>query len=539
MRKILAVLFLLIGQPAWAGITCTLPYNLQNNTTADANEVMANYNALVTCFTNAAAAGINSDITALLALSTPISPGQGGTPVYFGGTSGGTANAQTVASLTPSGFTLQAGKRATFIASLTNLGATTLALNGLTAKNVYRMSPSGPQALTGGEIIVGNVVEVIYDGTEYQLLSVQQQFGGNGPQTPLASNTTTDLGLVFSHNAYITGNTTITSFGSSASTTYPVYNIVFGGAMVLTYNATSLVLPGAANITTALNDSAVAMYGGSGNWSIISYTKASGVAVVNPTPLCGANGLVIANSGNTTVNMTADSAVLINSSNNAPIYVTSAFVSINETTNGANGLDTGSLANNSFYHHYLISNGTTTAGLSSLSATAPTMPAGYIYKCRLGASKTNGSANFYGFWTSGNTTQYLVGGSNLSALPAIVTGTVGGTPNACTTTTPSWAALTVKGTSGAAVWVPSTATDIQTVVYAATASEVVEVAPNASYAGITSASDNQPPLALAAIGSISGWLKFESNANTIQACATESTRLAVLVQSWKDAVNAN
>src|SRR5260370_40344684 len=81
---------------ASANVPCTLPFNLQNNTTADATQVMANYNALITCLTNAAAAGSNSDITALLGLLTPIAPNRGGTNVFIGGTSLGSAANQVV-----------------------------------------------------------------------------------------------------------------------------------------------------------------------------------------------------------------------------------------------------------------------------------------------------------------------------------------------------------------------------------------------------------------------------------------------------------
>mgnify|MGYP001599386539 FL=1 len=60
------------------GLVVTLPFTLTNGTTADASQVMANYNALVTAFTLAAEAGVNSSITALTGLTTPIPPASGG-----------------------------------------------------------------------------------------------------------------------------------------------------------------------------------------------------------------------------------------------------------------------------------------------------------------------------------------------------------------------------------------------------------------------------------------------------------------------------
>ena len=60
----------------------------------------------------------------------------------------------------------------------------------------------------------------------------------------------------------------------------------FTGALTLTHNATSLILPGVANITTAANDRYEARSLGSGNWIVTKYQKADGVAVVvtAPTP---------------------------------------------------------------------------------------------------------------------------------------------------------------------------------------------------------------------------------------------------------------
>ena len=70
----------------------------------------------------------------------------------------------------------------------------------------------------------------------------------------------------------------------------------------------------------------------------------------------------------------------------------------------AGGLDTGSVGNNTWYHVWLIrkdSDGTIDA-LFSTSATAPTMPAGYTYKRRIGSVLTNGSANIIGFLQNGD-----------------------------------------------------------------------------------------------------------------------------------------
>ncbi len=52
----------------------------------------------------------------------------------------------------------------------------------------------------------------------------------------------------------------------------------FAAALTLTHNATSLILPGGANITTAAGDTAIAISLGSGNWVVVNYMPAGGYA---------------------------------------------------------------------------------------------------------------------------------------------------------------------------------------------------------------------------------------------------------------------
>ena len=73
----------------------------------------------------------------------------------------------------------------------------------------------------------------------------------------------------------ITGPTTITGLGTVNSGALRV--LVFAGILTFTHNGTSLILPGAANITTAAGDVAVMVSLGSGNWKCIAYQSASGI----------------------------------------------------------------------------------------------------------------------------------------------------------------------------------------------------------------------------------------------------------------------
>lgn len=180
MKKLALLLFALFSTQVQAGVTCSLPFNLQNGTTADATQVMANYNALVACLANAAAAGVNNDITALTALTTPLTPAQGGTPVYVGGTSTGSGNSQTISSVTPSAFGLVAGNQVTFKAGFSNSGPTQINVGGTGLTNIYRRSQLGVSAMVGGEIVTGQIVTAEYDGTQFQIVSTGIDYIGSG-----------------------------------------------------------------------------------------------------------------------------------------------------------------------------------------------------------------------------------------------------------------------------------------------------------------------------------------------------------------------
>jgi hypothetical protein len=506
-----------------------LPFLLLNGTTADATQVDANFNEIVNDVnSNAAHNGVNTDITALPGLTTPLTPTQGGSSVYVGGISTGSANAQVVSGPIPLGFSLIRGNRVVFLAGFTNTGALTLNVNATGAIAVNKFSPSGTTPLSGGEIFGGTYVEVMYDGSAFVLYTNCLENGGFGPQTAVASASTVDLGLISSHFAVITGNVTITSFGSSAVGIYPFYTLFFTGSPLLTYNATSLILPGQANIQAAPGDSGVALYVGSGNWAIISYTRRSGTAIINPTPMAGAQGLVIVNDSgtpNTKIDVTADQAVMINPTGNVPIYATGISRVINCTTTGADGLDTGALANSTWYNIFLISNGSSTVGLASLSATAPTMPSGYIYLVRVGAMRTDGSANFLRTRQSGSRAQYTItAGSNTTAMPTMTSGSAG-----------LWTAVAV------ASFVPPTATQIKGALFNTSPGNNTGggVAPNNGYVAVGNAPVNFINSTGTTFGSLMQPFDFVLESANIYYTSTSGSASALYALGWTDKVNAN
>lgn len=96
--------------------------------------------------------------------------------------------------------------------------------------------------------------------------------------TTIASATTTTIGTVGNgEEIHISGTTTITSLGVSQTGVFRT--LVFDGALILTYNATSLMLPTSANITTVAGDSAefICENGALGYWRCTNYCRRSGV----------------------------------------------------------------------------------------------------------------------------------------------------------------------------------------------------------------------------------------------------------------------
>jgi hypothetical protein len=96
-------------------------------------------------------------------------------------------------------------------------------------------------------------------------------------EATVASAATCDIGAANSLVVQITGTTGITSFG----TTYSGPRIVrFAAALTLTQSA-SLVLPGAANITTAAGDFLIAVPNGNpaSGYRVVAYHRATGQAL--------------------------------------------------------------------------------------------------------------------------------------------------------------------------------------------------------------------------------------------------------------------
>lgn len=104
-------------------------------------------------------------------------------------TVGGTGNAITLAyPVAPNAYVQ--GQKHAFKATAANSGATTININSLGVKNVFKKSPAGAAtACTGNEIQSGDIVELEYDGTQFQIMGGAA--GVAGPASSVSGNITT------------------------------------------------------------------------------------------------------------------------------------------------------------------------------------------------------------------------------------------------------------------------------------------------------------------------------------------------------------
>lgn len=130
-------------------------------------------------------------------------------------------------------------------------------------------------------------------------------------------------------------------------------------------------------------------------------TSVSASAVITAGSFAGANlnrdyvnNLILSHSSVTAVTVGTGSCT---DSTNSVYIDHTASVNVIITDSGINGLDTGSEASSTWYAVFLVSGASGVGGLLSTSETAPTMPAGFIYKRRLGWVYNHSDDNLQNF----------------------------------------------------------------------------------------------------------------------------------------------
>lgn len=115
---------------------------------------------------------------------------------------------------------------------------------------------------------------------------------GRGVCQSIVAATTTDLGSVPQSCITVTGNSSvsISSFGTSAKAG-DIKLVTFSGSNTVVYNATSLILPAATNLSTGSGTVLIAEALGSGNWQVFVAQGSGGGSSV--TSFNGRTGVVV------------------------------------------------------------------------------------------------------------------------------------------------------------------------------------------------------------------------------------------------------
>jgi hypothetical protein len=320
----------------------------------------------------------------------------------------------------------------------------------------------------------------------------------------MPSAATMAIGAAAGNFILVTGTTTITSFDTVQAGTKRTLR--FGSALTVTYNATSMILSSGANITVTTGDTIEFISLGSGNWFGFYQPKA-GYAMPGAnsnitslagltTPLSiaqggtGANTAILAKLAlgipivatefkNFVQTVTSNTAATI-AADYCPYTGATISLTLSTSTTGANALDTGTIAASTWYYTYVIYGTAGGACLMSLSSSAPTLPTGYTYYCRVGVVRTNASNYLYRTIQYGRRTQYIMDGTILTGLPTMASGTAG------SFSTPTWVAISTGS------FVPPTAFVINLSVSSPGGNSVI-VAPNSAYGG--DGNSTNPPFA--------------------------------------------
>lgn len=135
----------------------------------------------------------------------------------------GTANALTITALS---FASQDGYQVQFIATHSNIGAATIAVSGGAAQPIVRDTAAGPVALTGGEIIAGNSIGLVWDnsGTQWHVVNPILSIGSLQLLTSaMGMNMPINMGLTASVTSNLLTVALKTTAGTDPSASSPVW----------------------------------------------------------------------------------------------------------------------------------------------------------------------------------------------------------------------------------------------------------------------------------------------------------------------------
>ena len=333
---------------------------------------------------------------------------------------GGTADAITL-SPTPAITAYAAGQRWSFLAEATNTGAVTVDVSTLGTRAVQKVGV----ALVAGDVTTSNLVEIEYDGTQFQMLSPS-------PATAFTNiaNTFTANQTISSTDAGPTAGPTFDLHRDSAS---PAADDDIGAFICSGESSTGVKRDyatfearigdptngaefGIATIETIQNGvSGNRVFVGGGMHSLNVGGGDKGIDTVNFQSvfangfvLPALKGLQLSNHTDAAHDIQITSGLCSDDANSEHMHLGSLIVkqidaawAVGTNQGGLDGSESvpGTPDANTWYHLHVIKR--TDTGivdvLFSESATAPTLPTNYTKSRRVGSVLTDGSANILGF----------------------------------------------------------------------------------------------------------------------------------------------
>jgi hypothetical protein len=190
----------------------------------------------------------DTNTTSITTANTNITNLQTGAYHYV--VSSGSANAYVVA--TPALAAYAAGNIVRFKANFTNTGAATINVNSLGAKSIKKLD--GATALAANDIISGQIVEVEYDGTNFQMLS---------PPGQVSASAMTNLGTVTAASAGVGSSSTAENAMSptwTGTATISGNTLAAGSVVRMTFGGNARIDSGNLDIRVKVGGTTVGYY---------------------------------------------------------------------------------------------------------------------------------------------------------------------------------------------------------------------------------------------------------------------------------------
>ena len=250
-----------------------------------------------------------------------------------------------VVTLTPAATAYTAGQLITFKAGGTCTGAVTVNVNSLGAKAVQKLGA----ALVAGDITANNIVTIVYDGTQFQMVSPAKTPVLSGNLSDIAALAVTDSAMIVGDGSnYVleSGATLRTSIGVGTGDSPQFTNVTLTGDIVSLSNADVDIAPhGTGNVV--LKTDLVSLGGG----SEIGHISSNGAYDMKISSNSGTN------SGTIVITDAADGAITFAPNGTGVVSVGS-------------GSATGHLSSNGAYDMQISSNSGTNSGTITITDAA-------------------------------------------------------------------------------------------------------------------------------------------------------------------------